>query len=216
MHYKQLYFNELRLLLLPLCALNNTFHINSGYTVYCHCILKNIFLMIDLINYSPDKLRAVNADTLKNMFDVLYAEYNTNKNNLTDDKRMAYKEAFRNLVDRLSSQAKWDSTANRYRGSVVSKECNGDCSFLTEAHGKLQRLSDKASENINPMETITQNKTTIETNKSILLSRQAQYDMAIKRNRHRRDMIVTVAGLNTLLLGLYYLLIKDPPAIIES
>jgi hypothetical protein len=51
---------------------------------------------------------------------------------------------------------------------------------------------------------LANNVTSLEKKKSLLNSREYQYELAIKRNEHRRQMVIMLALLNTLGLIIYY------------
>jgi hypothetical protein len=55
---------------------------------------------------------------------------------------------------------------------------------------------------------LTDVQTDLENKTKMLSSTEYQYELAIKRNDHRRQMVIMLAGLNTMGLVIYYMLSK--------
>jgi 23S rRNA pseudoU1915 N3-methylase RlmH len=55
---------------------------------------------------------------------------------------------------------------------------------------------------------ITNNEIVMDDKNKELSSRKYQYELAVKRNEHRRQMVLMLAGLNTLGLMIYYFMSK--------
>lgn len=178
-------------------------------------------MSLTINNLTPSLVRGMSIVDLSNAFSLLKTNYNNDKNNwnnLTPDERNSYKNRFEILVNELSSQNEWKSasasgtTPAGYIGTAMKiTDCSDNCSRMLQIRKDILDLTTETQSSSNiPVMLSTQSKT-INKNKEILLTRKAQYEMAVQRNEHRRKMILTVASLNTLLLLFYYMMVYDAP-----
>jgi hypothetical protein len=134
-----------------------------------------------------------NSGTLINNIQTILNDTSSLKpgtNQLTDvayEKVLQYFKELDSLKDELDSMIK--SQDNNYRALISnSKKNEQDAINLLNKNEKYEQ--------------------SIWSNKDIINSRSIQYDLAMKRNEHRRQMVIMLAILNTLLLFLYYFLSK--------
>jgi hypothetical protein len=134
-----------------------------------------------------------NSGTLINNIQTILSDSSSLKpgtNQLTDvayQKVLEYFKELDSLKDELDSMIK--SQDDNYRTLLSNSKKN----------------EEDATNLLNKNEKYEQN---IWSNKDIINSRSIQYDLAMKRNEHRRQMVIMLAILNTLLLFLYYFLSK--------
>jgi hypothetical protein len=134
-----------------------------------------------------------NSGTLINNIQTILNDTSSLKpgtNQLTDvayEKVLQYFKELDSLKDELDSMIK--SQDNNYRALISnSKKNEQDAINLLNKNEKYEQ--------------------SIWSNKDIINSRSIQYDLVMKRNEHRRQMVIMLAILNTLLLFLYYFLSK--------
>jgi hypothetical protein len=134
-----------------------------------------------------------NSGTLINNIQTILNDTSSLKpgtNQLTDvayEKVLQYFKELDSLKDELDSMIK--SQDNNYRALISnSKKNEQDAINLLNKNEKYEQ--------------------SLWSNKDIINSRSIQYDLAMKRNEHRRQMVIMLAILNTLLLFLYYFLSK--------
>jgi plasmid maintenance system antidote protein VapI len=161
-------------------------------------------------DYTPSELRSADISSVFHGLRMIY------QNDTASDKstRMNdYMVAFQNIVNELSSQSRWDTDTNRYSNVPIPiSNCSSNlCSRMQQIRKDIADLNAEASSRTDITKDIAIQSKTINKNKEMLLTRKAQYDMAVQRNEHRRKMVLTVASLNTLLLLFYYMLVSDAP-----
>ena len=134
-----------------------------------------------------------NSGTLINNIQTILNDSSSLKpgtNQLTDtayQRVLEYFKELQSLKDELDSMIK--SQDDNYRNLLSnSKKNEEDATNLLNKNEKYEQ--------------------SIWSNKDIINSRSIQYDLAMKRNEHRRQMVIMLAILNTLLLFLYYFLSK--------
>jgi hypothetical protein len=95
--------------------------------------------------------------------------------------------------------------------------------YLSNSINKLRQITDAENSLLNNNEkalkdkdveidkyglSLTDVQTDLENKAKMLSSTEYQYELAIKRNEHRRQMVIMLAGLNTMGLIIYYMLSK--------
>jgi hypothetical protein len=95
--------------------------------------------------------------------------------------------------------------------------------YLSNSINKLKQITDAENSLLNNNEkalkdkdveidkyglSLTDVQTDLENKAKMLSSTEYQYELAIKRNEHRRQMVIMLAGLNTMGLIIYYMLSK--------
>jgi 23S rRNA pseudoU1915 N3-methylase RlmH len=95
--------------------------------------------------------------------------------------------------------------------------------YLSNSINKLRQITDAENSLLNNNEkslkdkdneidkyglSLTSVQTNLENKAKMLSSTEYQYELAIKRNEHRRRMVIMLAGLNTMGLIIYYMLSK--------
>jgi hypothetical protein len=92
-----------------------------------------------------------------------------------------------------------------YAQRIISTMKQRTDSIMNGQYVELQKIDDSAVKFADSIEDKNRN---ITNNTEILDARNAQYQLAIERNAHRRKMVIMLAILNTLFLLIYYFVSK--------
>jgi hypothetical protein len=154
-------------------------------------------------NSTTPKGSSISDDNRNNVYAVL----NNIKLSLSNPQRKYFNGAF---VD-LGTNDKCYNESTNETANITPINCSKLQGINAEIASKNTTLLTKSQRT----NVIMKQQQLIEQNEKDILSRQAQYTMAIERNKHRRRLIISVAILNTLLILFYYLMVK-PSKFTES
>jgi hypothetical protein len=97
------------------------------------------------------------------------------------------------------------SASYNYAQRIISTMKQRTDSIMNGQYVELQKIDDSAIKFSDSIEDKNRN---IRNNTEVLDARNAQYQLAIERNAHRRKMVIMLAILNTLFLLIYYFVSK--------
>jgi hypothetical protein len=174
---------------------------------------------IDNINtnnnsYKITSLLGSDLSGIRTTFNAVIKTYKDahNSNSTTDTIRTNVYGVLDNIKLTLSNpQRKYVN--NAFVNLETTDKCYGNttlinCPKLQEINAEITDKTIQILTKSQRTNVIMKQQQQIEQNEKDILSRQAQYTMAIERNKHRRRLIISVAILNTLLILFYYLMVK--------
>jgi hypothetical protein len=97
------------------------------------------------------------------------------------------------------------SASYNYAQRIITTMKQRTDSIMNGQYVELQKIDDSAIKFADSIEDKNRN---IRNNTEVLDARNAQYQLAIERNAHRRKMVIMLAILNTLFLLIYYFVSK--------
>ena len=97
------------------------------------------------------------------------------------------------------------SASYNYAQRIITTMKQRTDSIMSGQYVELQKIDDSAIKFSDSIEDKNRN---IRNNTEVLDARNAQYQLAIERNAHRRKMVIMLAILNTLFLLIYYFVSK--------
>jgi hypothetical protein len=97
------------------------------------------------------------------------------------------------------------SSLYSYAQRIISTMKERTDKIMNGQYVELQQIDDSAVKFADSIEDKNRN---IRNNNELLDARNAQYQLAIERNSHRRKMVIMLAILNTLFLFIYYFVSK--------
>jgi len=174
-------------------------------------------------SYTPDVLKGKTISELEalltNLYEKKYMFYKRNNVPIAAEDMSRIRDALKNMKDVLSSDQKYDDKLNTFTSAFSATDdksalCSSNrpggtlCSKLFTLKNDIQLAKNTIAAGSKGSVDILKQTEEITNNRKHIISRQAQYTMAVERNKHRRRLIISVAILNTLLVIFYYLMVK--------
>lgn len=174
-------------------------------------------------SYTVDNLRGKSIQDLEssftNVYEKIYMYARRNNVPIQQADMTRINQALINLKDVIGSSRMYETSTNGYtkpftqndkKHELCSNTRDGGsvCSMLHTIRQSIESSKQEIAKKSTGSFDILNQTQQITENKKNIISRQAQYTMAIEKNKHRRRLIISVAILNTLLIIFYYLMVK--------